>query len=131
MSILPSLALKAHTSGIRALQGLFRKDYMTTKKSTKKKQVLYKPASTKKTQKKIAKKTNPSVFNIKNKTYDIIKKIVAILPLFTALYIALAQIWGWGFGKEVDGTITAIVAFLNGVLGVFMLASSNAYHKGD
>ncbi len=100
---------------------------MTTKKSTKKtskpKQKLYKTTLTK--------KTSISIFNIRNKTYDIIKKVVAILPLFTALYVALAQIWGWGFGKEVDATITAIVAFLNGLLGVFMLASSNAYHKGD
>lgn len=112
---------------------------MTTKKSTAKttakvvakktapKQKIYKSTPSKKT----AEKPSASIFQIKNKTYDIIKKIVAILPLITALYIALAQIWGWGFGKEIDGTITAIVAFLNGVLGVFMLASSSAYHKGD
>lgn len=82
--------------------------------------------------KKSTKKTKKtSILNIKNNTYDIIKKIVAILPLCTALYIALAQIWGWGFGEEIDATVTAIVSFLNGFLGVFMLASSAAYHKGD
>lgn len=71
------------------------------------------------------------MFNIKNKTYDVIKKIVAILPLLTALYAALAQIWGWGLGSEVDATVTAVISFFNGLLGIFMLASSNSYHKGD
>ena len=107
---------------------------MATKKTTQAKASKSQPKQKlyKKTASKVEdKKSSSSVFQIKNKTYDIIKKIVAILPLVTALYIALAQIWGWGFGKEIDGTITAIVAFLNGVLGVFMLASSSAYHKGD
>lgn len=72
-----------------------------------------------------------SMLNIKNKTYDVIKKIVAILPLFTGLYVALASVWGWGFGDKVDATVSAIISFLNGILGVFMLASSKAYHKGD
>lgn len=101
---------------------------MTTKKTTKAakpKQQIYK-----KTVKKIEPaKTKSSLFEIENKTYDIIKKIVAILPLCTALYIALAGIWGWGFGEQIDATITAVVAFLNGILGVFMLASSKAYSK--
>ena len=131
MSNLLSLALKSLRTQNKRFISQFRKEYMATKKPAAKKtaqpkQKLYKTTTTpKKTE------TKSSVFLMKNKTYDIIKKIVAILPLVTALYIALAQIWGWGFGKEIDGTITAIVAFLNGVLGVFMLASSSAYHKGD
>lgn len=101
----------------------------TTKSSTKK--------PTQKTYKKTVStksepvKLSPSFLNIRNKTYDIIKKIVAFLPLLTALYITLAQVWGWGFGEQVDATVTAIISFLNGILGIFMVASSNAYHKGD
>lgn len=113
---------------------------MTTKKSTAKttkkvapkkatpKQKIYKKTTSAKA---APKSTAPSFLQVKNSTYDIIKKIVAILPLCTALYIALAGIWGWGFGEQIDATITAVVAFLNGLLGVFMLASSSAYHKGD
>lgn len=80
---------------------------------------------------KLEKVGSVSMLNIRNKTYDVIKKIVAVLPLVTALYATLAQIWGWGLGSEIDGTVTALVSFLNGLLGVFMLASSSAYHKGD
>ena len=72
-----------------------------------------------------------NILSISNKAYNIIKVIVAVLPLCTALYIALADIWGWGFGEQIDGTITAIVSFLNGLLGVFMLASSKVYHSSE
>ena len=103
----------------------------TTKKTTAKKSTQPKQAIYKKTADNTEVKVASSALLIKNTTYDIIKKIVAILPLFTALYIALANVWGWGFGAEIDATITAIVTFLNGILGVFMLASSKAYHTGD
>lgn len=72
-----------------------------------------------------------NILNIKNKTYDILKVIVAVLPLVSTLYITLASTWGWGFGPEIDATIAAIITFINGVLGIYMLASSKAYHEGD
>ena len=70
-----------------------------------------------------------NILKISNKVYDILKVTVAILPLFSTLYIALADIWGWGFGGQVDATVAAIITFINGILGIFMLASSKVYHS--
>lgn len=99
----------------------------TTKKSTKPKQKLYKSIPSKKTV-----KTTPSVFMIKNSTYDILKALATIiLPAVATLYAALAAIWGFGFSAEVNATIEAIVCFLNALLGLFLRQSSKAYHKGD
>lgn len=72
-----------------------------------------------------------NILKISNKAYDILKIIVAVLPLVSTLYIALADIWGWGFGGQVDATVAAIITFINGLLGIFMLASSKAYHSED
>ena len=61
-----------------------------------------------------------------NKTYNILKYIAQIgLPALGTLYFALARIWGFPYGEEVVGTITAIDAFLGALLGV----SSMQYNK--
>lgn len=53
-----------------------------------------------------------------NKTYDILKHVAQlVLPAAGTLYFALAGIWGFPYGEEVVGTITAIDAFLGVVLG--------------
>lgn len=73
-----------------------------------------------------------SFFQIKNRTYDILKAVATIiLPAISALYVTLAGIWGWGFGQQIDATISAIIAFINVLLGLFIAQSSKAYHKGD
>lgn len=60
--------------------------------------------------------------------YDVLKDVTQIyLPATAALYIALAQIWGWGFQLEVGATITAIVAFL----GVALKISTTSYFNSD
>lgn len=54
-----------------------------------------------------------------NKVYDILKWIAAIvLPALGTLYFALANIWGFPYGEEIVGTITAIDTFLGVVLGI-------------
>ena len=54
-----------------------------------------------------------------NKTYDILKYIAQIvLPAVATLYFALAGIWGFPYGEQVVGTITAIDTFLGVVLGI-------------
>lgn len=54
-----------------------------------------------------------------NKTYDILKWIAQLgLPALGVLYFALAGIWGFPFGEEVVGTITAVDTFLGAVLGI-------------
>lgn len=77
-----------------------------------------------------------SKFNIhipmRNKVYDVLKVIVAIiLPLASTLYIGLANIWGFGFGEQVDKTIQLIIAAINALLGMAIVKSSSDYHKGD
>lgn len=52
-----------------------------------------------------------------NKTYDTLKYIAQIvLPALGTIYFALAGIWGFAYGEEIVGTITAIDAFLGAVL---------------
>lgn len=61
-----------------------------------------------------------------NKTYDILKFIAQIiLPALGTLYFALAGIWGFPFGEQIIGTITAVDVFLGAVLGI----STAQYNK--
>ena len=67
-----------------------------------------------------------------NRVYDVLKIIVAIiLPVISTLYIGLANIWGFGFGEQVDKTIQLIIAAINALLGMAIVKSSSDYHKGD
>ena len=62
-----------------------------------------------------------------NETYDKIKVFGRyILPAVAALYFAIAKIWGLPYGAEIEGTIAALVTFLNTILWV----SSKSY-EGD
>lgn len=61
-----------------------------------------------------------------NKVYDILKYIAQIvLPALGTLYFALSGIWGFPYGEQIVGTITAIDAFLGAILGI----SSANYNK--
>ena len=61
-----------------------------------------------------------------NKVYDILKWIALfLLPAIGTLYFALAGIWGFTYGEQVVGTITAIDTFLGVVLGI----STARYNK--
>lgn len=54
-----------------------------------------------------------------NKLYDILKWIAQLLlPALGALYFALAQIWGFPYGEEIVGTLTAVDAFLGAILKI-------------
>ena len=54
-----------------------------------------------------------------NKTYDILKFVAQIvLPALGTLYFALASIWGFPYGEQIVGTITAVDAFLGAILGI-------------
>lgn len=60
------------------------------------------------------------------KVYDVLKWIALIaLPAVGTLYFALAGIWGFPYGEEIVGTITAIDAFLGALIGV----SAATYNK--
>lgn len=63
---------------------------------------------------------------MKNSTYDILRAIAdLILPALGTLYFALGQIWGFPYCEEIVGSITAVVAFLDVVLGI----SKKNYYK--
>ena len=65
-----------------------------------------------------------------NKVYDALKIVVAvILPVLSTLYLGLANIWGFGFGEQVDKTIQLIIAAINALLGMAIVKSSSDYHK--
>lgn len=63
---------------------------------------------------------------LNDKLYDILKWIALIvLPAIGTLYFALAGIWGFPYGEEIVGTITAVDAFLGALLGI----SISQYNK--
>jgi hypothetical protein len=63
---------------------------------------------------------------LSNKTYNVLKWIAMyLLPALGTLYFALAGIWGFPFGEEIVGTLTAVDTFLGVILGI----SSSYYHK--
>lgn len=54
-----------------------------------------------------------------NKTYDVLKWIAQfLLPALGTLYFALAGIWGFPYGEQIVGTITALDTFLGVILGI-------------
>lgn len=64
---------------------------------------------------------------LSNKTYDVLKWIALyLLPALGTLYFALAGIWGFPYGEEIVGTITAVDTFLGVILGI-----SNAQYKKE
>lgn len=65
---------------------------------------------------------------LNNKQYDILKWVAQILlPALGTLYFALAGIWGFPYGEQIVGTITAIDTFLGVILGI----SSSQYKKEE
>ena len=61
-----------------------------------------------------------------NSVYDALKFIAQILlPAIGTLYFALASIWGFPYGEQIVGTITALDTFLGVILGI----SSAQYNK--
>lgn len=54
---------------------------------------------------------------LSNKAYDRLKWVAQyLLPALGTLYFALASIWGFPYGEQVVGTLTALDAFLAALL---------------
>jgi len=61
-----------------------------------------------------------------SKIYDVLKWIaLVVLPAIATLYFALSGIWGFPYGEQIVGTITAVDTFLGAILGI----SSINYNK--
>ena len=64
---------------------------------------------------------------LSNKVYDVLKWIAMyLLPAVGTLYFALCGIWGFPYGEQVVGTITAVDTFLGVILGI----STATYNRG-
>lgn len=60
-----------------------------------------------------------------NKMYDVLQWVVSIvIPAAIACYAALVGIWGWPYGEQIVGTLSAIEVFLGTTLRI-----SNANYK--
>jgi hypothetical protein len=69
---------------------------------------------------------------LSNKLYDVLKWIALyLLPALGTLYFALAGIWGFPFGEEVVGTITALDTFLGVILGISNAQYNKSVEEGD
>ena len=56
---------------------------------------------------------------LSDRWYDTLKWIAQmLLPALGTLYFALAGIWGFPYGEQVVGTITALDTFLGVLLGI-------------
>ena len=65
---------------------------------------------------------------LSNKVYDVLKWIAMyLLPAVGTLYFALSGIWGFPYGEQVVGTITAVDTFLGVILGI----STATYNKRE
>ena len=54
-----------------------------------------------------------------NKVYDILKWVALIgLPALTALWLTLANIWGFPYAEAIGATLAAVATFLGAVLGI-------------
>ena len=63
----------------------------------------------------------------KDRIYDALKWICQIvIPAIATLYFTLSGIWGFPYGEQVVGTLTAIDTFLGVCLGI----STFQYKKG-
>ena len=61
-----------------------------------------------------------------NRLYDILKWIALyLLPALGTLYFTLSGIWGFPYGEQIVGTITALDTFLGVILGI----SKASYNK--
>jgi len=69
---------------------------------------------------------------LSNLTYDRLKFLVQIvIPAVSALYVGLAQIWGFPNVEQVAGTLAVIAVFLGTVLRISVKSYSNSQDRFD
>lgn len=67
-----------------------------------------------------------------DKVYDILKWIcLIVLPACGTLYFALSGIWGFPYGEQIVGTLTAIDTFLGALIGVSAKTISDENKKSE
>jgi hypothetical protein len=67
-----------------------------------------------------------------NKVYDILKWVALVgLPALTALWLTLANIWGFPYAEAIGATMAAVTTFLGAVLGISSIQYQKSLDKGD
>ena len=59
------------------------------------------------------------------KRYDALKTIALIMPLFIVLYEAIGKIWGIPYTDQITMTLTAINAFIGGLVKISNIKYNN------
>lgn len=69
---------------------------------------------------------------ISNRTFDILKWIITVfLPAVTALYLTLANIWGWEYSEAIGATLAAVITFGSAILGISSISYQKKLQKGE
>lgn len=103
---------------------------MATKAKTSKSSTSTRKRST--AQNKRVKSQNKSGLIFKNGTYDVLKALAQVwLPALATLWVTISLIWSLPLTSEIEKTVTAIIVFLNTILGLTVSKASSDYHKGD
>ena len=67
-----------------------------------------------------------------SKWYDICKWIATVgLPALTALWLTLANIWGFPYAEAIGATMAAVTTFLGAVLGISSIQYQKKLGGGD
>lgn len=62
-----------------------------------------------------------------SRTYDLLKNIALIMPLFIVLYETVGKIWSIPYTEQITLTLTAINAFVGGLVKI----SSTKFNKTE
>lgn len=67
-----------------------------------------------------------------SKIYDVLKWVaLVVLPALTALWLTLANIWGWPYAEAIGATMAAVTTFLGAILGISSLNYQKKIGGGD
>lgn len=67
-----------------------------------------------------------------NKVYDILKWVALVgLPALTALWLTLANIWGFPYAEAIGATMAAVTTFLGAILGISSIQYAKTLKEGD
>ena len=70
------------------------------------------------------------IFN--SKVYDVLKWVAMVcLPAITALWLTLANIWGFPYAEAIGATMAAVTTFLGAVLGISSIQYQKKIGGGD
>ena len=68
---------------------------------------------------------------LNSKVYDVLKWIALVaLPATTALWLTLANIWGFPYAEAIGATLAAVTTFLGALLGISSLQYAKKLNNG-